>query len=154
MRKKDYSWNPGTCICDNDKYLKNIADTSVIACDGIIYVIDTVSTKITIVPKPLRIRSNIIDGFVRTYGGNRYLTLFSSENYDAIYNGIRYFLWGFTILHTHPLPATLTHSHYISPTLTIFHPLPPTFTHSHSLSPTPTLFATLIHFQQIVGNEI
>ena len=19
MRKKDYSWNPGTCICDNDK---------------------------------------------------------------------------------------------------------------------------------------
>ena len=86
----------------------------------------------------------VIDGFVRTYGGNRYLTLFSSENYDAIYNGIRYFLWGFTILHTHPLPATLTHSHYISPTPT----------HSHPLSPTPTLFATLIHFLQIVGNEI
>ena len=22
--KKDYSWNPSTCICDNSKYLKSI----------------------------------------------------------------------------------------------------------------------------------
>ena len=26
--KKKYSWNPSTCICGNNKYLKNIADTS------------------------------------------------------------------------------------------------------------------------------
>ena len=31
--KKDYSWNPSTFICENDKYLKSIADTSVIEFD-------------------------------------------------------------------------------------------------------------------------
>ena len=30
MCKKDYSWNPTTCICENSKCLKNITDTSVI----------------------------------------------------------------------------------------------------------------------------
>ena len=34
-------------ICDNRKYLKNIADTSVTKCDEIIIVIDIVSTKKT-----------------------------------------------------------------------------------------------------------
>ena len=24
--KKDFSWNPSTCICENSKYLKSIAD--------------------------------------------------------------------------------------------------------------------------------
>ena len=28
--KKEYSWNPSTCICENSKYLKSIDDTSVI----------------------------------------------------------------------------------------------------------------------------
>ena len=36
---RDYSWNPNTCICENGKYLKYIADISVIACDEIISVI-------------------------------------------------------------------------------------------------------------------
>ena len=35
------------CICENDKYLKSIADTSVITCDEVISVIDIVSTKMT-----------------------------------------------------------------------------------------------------------
>ena len=43
--KKDYSWNLGRCICENDKYLKNITYTSVIDCDEIISVMDVVSTK-------------------------------------------------------------------------------------------------------------
>ena len=43
--KKDYSWNSSTCICENSKYLKSIADTSVIAGDEIISVMDIVSTK-------------------------------------------------------------------------------------------------------------
>ena len=43
--KKDYSWNPSKCICDNRKYLKSIANTSVIECDEIITVMDIVSTK-------------------------------------------------------------------------------------------------------------
>ena len=38
--KKDYNWNPSTCICENSKYLKSIADSSVIECDGIITVMD------------------------------------------------------------------------------------------------------------------
>ena len=29
--KKDYSWNSSTCICEKSKYLKSIADTSLIA---------------------------------------------------------------------------------------------------------------------------
>ena len=45
MCKKDYSYNPSTCICVNRKYLKSITDTSVIACDEIISVMDIVSTK-------------------------------------------------------------------------------------------------------------
>ena len=47
MCQKDYSWNPSTCICKDSKYLKSIADTSVMTCDEIISVMHTVSTKIT-----------------------------------------------------------------------------------------------------------
>ena len=43
--KKDYRWNPSTCICGNSKYLKSIADTSMIECDEVITVMDIVSTK-------------------------------------------------------------------------------------------------------------
>ena len=46
--RKDYSWNPSTCICENRKYLKSIADASVIAFDEIISAMDIISTKITI----------------------------------------------------------------------------------------------------------
>ena len=45
--KKDYSWNFSTCTCENNKYLKGIADTSVITCDEVISVMDIVSTKMT-----------------------------------------------------------------------------------------------------------
>ena len=45
--KKDYSWNPSRCICENSKYLKSIADTSATDCDETIIVIDNVSTKKT-----------------------------------------------------------------------------------------------------------
>ena len=31
--QKDYSWNPSTCICENSKYLKSIADNTEIVCD-------------------------------------------------------------------------------------------------------------------------
>ena len=40
--------------------------------------------------KPLRIIFDKIDGIIRIYDGPRYLTLFGSEKYDAIYNKIRY----------------------------------------------------------------
>ena len=48
------------------------------------------SYKTLIDTKPLRIRFDKIDGFIRIYDGTRYLTIFSSEKYDAIYNRIRY----------------------------------------------------------------
>ena len=31
--KKDYNWNPNTCICGNSEYLEIIADTWVFECD-------------------------------------------------------------------------------------------------------------------------
>ena len=39
--------NPSTCICKNVKYMKSIADSSVIERDEITSVMDIVSTKIT-----------------------------------------------------------------------------------------------------------
>ena len=44
-RKSKNMWNPCPCICENSKYLKSIADTSVTECDKIITIIDDVSTK-------------------------------------------------------------------------------------------------------------
>ena len=41
--KKDNSWNPGTSVCDNGKYLKSTADDSKVVCDEIIYIMDIVS---------------------------------------------------------------------------------------------------------------
>ena len=46
-KKKDYSWDPSTCISKNSKYLKSIVDTSVIECDEIIAVLNILSTKVT-----------------------------------------------------------------------------------------------------------
>ena len=45
-----------------------------------------ISYKILIGSKPLRIRFDKIDGVIRIYDRTRYLTLFSSEKYDAIYD--------------------------------------------------------------------
>ena len=40
--KKGNSWNLSTCICKNNRYLKSIVDDSVIVCNEIINVIDSV----------------------------------------------------------------------------------------------------------------
>ena len=40
----------------------------------------------------MQIRFDKINGLIRIYDGTRYLTLFGSENYDAIYNRIRYLI--------------------------------------------------------------
>ena len=49
-----------------------------------------ISYKTLIGSKPLRIKFDKIDEFIRIFDGTRYLRLFSSENYDAIYNRITY----------------------------------------------------------------
>ena len=43
--KKDYSWNPSTCICEHSKYLKGTVDNLQL-CDEIINVRDAVSTQV------------------------------------------------------------------------------------------------------------
>ena len=42
--------------------------------------------------KPMCIRFDKIDEYIRGYDGIRYLTLFGTEKYDAIYNRIRYLI--------------------------------------------------------------
>ena len=51
-----------------------------------------ISYKTLIDPKPLRIRFNEIDGFVKVYDETRYLVLLGPEKYDATYNRIRYLI--------------------------------------------------------------
>ena len=54
--KKDYSWNPSKCTCENGKYLKSNVDDSKIVYNEIIYAIDIVSTKMTnTIPKNMSI---------------------------------------------------------------------------------------------------
>ena len=48
--------------------------------------------KTLIGPKPLCIRFDKIDGFIRIYDGTRYLVLLCPEKYDTIYNRIRYLI--------------------------------------------------------------
>ena len=49
-----------------------------------------ISYKILIGAKPLRIRFNKINGFIKVYDGIRHQVLFGPRWYDAIYNMIRY----------------------------------------------------------------
>ena len=49
-----------------------------------------ISYKTLIEEKPWHIRFDKTGGFIRVYDGSRYLTLFGSDKYDAIYNRIRY----------------------------------------------------------------
>ena len=55
----------------------------------------------------MRIRFNKIDGFIRIYDETRYLILFGTKKYDAIYDRMRYFI---------SLKSSITHtfSHYIA----------------------------------------
>ena len=46
--KKDYSWNPSTCICENAKYLPSIANDSKIVCQEIINAANSVSINVSI----------------------------------------------------------------------------------------------------------
>ena len=51
-----------------------------------------ISYKTLIGLNPLHIRFDKTNGFIRIYDGTRYLTLFGSENYDAIYDRIGYLI--------------------------------------------------------------
>ena len=45
--KKDHTWKPSTCTCENCKYLKSIFDISMSEYDEIVIVMGNVSTKMT-----------------------------------------------------------------------------------------------------------
>ena len=49
--------------------------------------------------KPLRIRFDEADEFIRVYNGIRYLVLFGPEKCDAIYNRIRYLITQKALVH-------------------------------------------------------
>ena len=51
-----------------------------------------ISCKNLIAAKPLRIRLEKIDGFIRVYDETGYLVLFESEKTDSINNRIRYLI--------------------------------------------------------------
>ena len=51
-----------------------------------------ISHKTLMGAKPLHIRFDKIDGFIRVYDETRYLVLFGAEKYDFIYNRIRYLI--------------------------------------------------------------
>ena len=51
-----------------------------------------ISCKALIGSKPLLIRYDKIDIFIKIFDETRYLTLFGSGKYDAIYNRIRYLI--------------------------------------------------------------
>ena len=51
-----------------------------------------ISYKNLIGAKSMRIRLDKIDGFIRIYNGKRYLVLFGTEKYDAIFNRISYLI--------------------------------------------------------------
>ena len=51
-----------------------------------------ISYKTLIGAKPLHIRFDKIDGFIRVYDGNRYFALFVAEKFDFIQNKIRYLI--------------------------------------------------------------
>ena len=47
MQKNYYSWNPGSCICENSMHLKTIADISVSVCDECINATDNLCNSMT-----------------------------------------------------------------------------------------------------------
>ena len=51
-----------------------------------------ISNKILIGAKPLLIRFDKVDAFIRVYDGTRYLVLFGLGKHDVIYNKIRYLI--------------------------------------------------------------
>ena len=42
--------------------------------------------------KPLRVRFQKVDGFIKVFDGTRHLVLFGTERYDAIDDRIRYLI--------------------------------------------------------------
>ena len=68
-----------------DFHFHNILIDEILHENILIY---NISYKTLIGAKPLRIRFDKIDGFIRIYDGNKHLVLLGLEKYDSIYNRI------------------------------------------------------------------
>ena len=76
------------CYYFDDKIKLEDFDINNILMDEKLYekiLIYDIAYKTLIGSKSLRIRFDKLDGFLTIYNGTRYLTLFGSEKYDAIY---------------------------------------------------------------------
>ena len=92
---KEISIKNRTCYCfddiikiekfDFDKFLLNKKSNKNILFYGILY-------KTLTGAKLLCISFDKIDGFIRIYGGNKYLVLYGPEKYDAIYERMRLYV--------------------------------------------------------------
>ena len=61
-----------------------------------------------LIAKPLRIRFDKIEGFIRTYDGTKYLVSYGSKKYDSIYNRIRELIKkGITYIISHNFAQTV-----------------------------------------------
>ena len=72
-----------------DFYLDNISTDKKSYENILVY---NISNKSLIDSKPLRIRFDKLDWFIRVYVGTWYLVLFGTEKYGYIYNRIRYLI--------------------------------------------------------------
>ena len=76
MKIEDFNFNN---VLVNEKSYKGI----------LVY---NISYETLISAKPLPIRFNKINGFITVYDGTKYLVSFGPEQYDAIFNRIRYLI--------------------------------------------------------------
>ena len=84
-----------TCYYFDDIIKFENLDSDDILLDGKSYeniLVYDISYKTLIGAKPLRIRFDKVDGFIRIYDRTRYLVLFGTEKYNAIFNRIRYII--------------------------------------------------------------
>ena len=75
-----------------EDFFENIDNTLIDKISSKNILVYLISYKTLIDAKPLRIRFDKIDGFIRVYDGIRYLVLLGSEKYNFIYNRIRYLI--------------------------------------------------------------
>ena len=84
-----------TCYCFDDIIKLQDFDIDNILIDKKSHeniLIYEISYKNLIDSKPLRIRFDKIDGFIKIYYESKYLLLLGPEKYDAIYDSIRYLI--------------------------------------------------------------
>ena len=84
-----------TCYCFDDIIEFEDFDLDNILIDEKSYeniLVYNILYKTLIDAKPLRIRFNKVDGFIRVYDGTRYLVLSGGEKYDFTYNRIRHLI--------------------------------------------------------------